>query len=301
MLSFSRTAALILLLADAASVVSFTPLVIQRKQIVLSHVQQLHSTTPPLPGNGEDPSDGIIEAEVVEEQKEIVGNLVADDEWAGVTMELSELVQRAVVEDLKGKTREFLNGKESYEFGDVSKEIDARVKKGVADLRGKEDYEVGDLVLSLDKMSKDFTEDLTGKPYEAGDLSVEIDKRVKGAVAQYVGKDTYEAGDLTKAVSEKVKVRVEDLTKNYKFGDISAEIERRRKDWVKDFLGEEAAANYKFGDISRKLANEFTGKEKYEFGDVSKKLAKEITGKDEYEFGDVTKKLLGGLFKKDKK
>jgi len=184
-----------------------------------------------------------------EEKKEAVGNLVADDEWAGLSMELGEIVKKAVVEDLKNNARDFL-GSDDYSFGDLSKEVDSRVKQGVADLRGKDTYEVGDLVLSLDEMSKSFTEDLTGKPYETGDLSREIDSRIKRAVADYVGKDEYEAGDLTKAVAAKVSARVEELIGDYQFGDISREVERRRREWVKDFLGEEAAENYQFGDVS---------------------------------------------------
>lgn len=218
----------------------------------------------------------IIDAEITE-KREAVGNLVADDEWAGVTMELSQLIKKSIEEDLKQKTREFL-GKDEYKLGDVSKEIDARVKQGVADIRGKQHYDVGDLVLSIDEMSKSLTEDLTGKPYEAGDLSKELDSRIKGAVAKYAGKNEYNAGDLTKAVAEKVSNRVAELTANYEFGDISREIERQRKEWVKNFLGEEAAKNYKFGDISKKFASQITGKEDYQFGDVTKSLLGNIFG-----------------------
>ena len=64
-----------------------------------------------------------------EEKNEAVGNLVADDEWMGLTMELSELVRLAVVEDLKKNARDFL-GKDDYKIGDISKEIDTRVKDG---------------------------------------------------------------------------------------------------------------------------------------------------------------------------
>lgn len=55
---------------------------------------------------------------------------------------------------------------------------------------------------------------------EVGDLSTEIDKRVKNRVADFTGKD------------------------EYSFGDITKEIENRRQKWVSDFLGEEAAKNY---------------------------------------------------------
>ena len=48
-----------------------------------------------------------IEFESEEAKKEAVGNLVADDEWAGLSMELSEVVRIAVLEDLKKTAREF--------------------------------------------------------------------------------------------------------------------------------------------------------------------------------------------------
>jgi hypothetical protein len=237
-----------------------------------------------------DEDDTIVDAEIIndesnivtvpitlEAKKEAIGNLVADDEWAGVTMELGELVKTAVLEDIKAKGREFL-GKDEYKVGDLSKEIDARVKQGVADIRGKPEYEVGDLVITLDQMSKNMTEQLTGKPYEVGDLSKELDRRIKNAVAAYVGKDEYEAGDLTRAVTGKVTTRVDELLANYEFGDITREVNRRRVEWVKSFLGQEAAANYKFGDVTRKFATKITGKEEYQFGDVSKKIFSNLFG-----------------------
>ena len=62
-----------------------------------------------------------------EEKKQAVGNLVADDEWMGLGMELSEAIRMAVIEDLKQNARDFL-GKDDYKIGDISKEIDSRVK-----------------------------------------------------------------------------------------------------------------------------------------------------------------------------
>ena len=107
-------------------------------------------------------------------------------------------------------------------LGDISKEIDDRVKTEVAKVRGKDDYELGDFVLAMDEMSKSMTEDLTGKPYEAGDLSKEIDTRVKSAVADFCGKDAYEFGDLSTEIDKRVKTRVAEFTnkENYEFGDM---------------------------------------------------------------------------------
>ena len=41
------------------------------------------------------------------------------------------------------------------QVGDLSTEIDARVKDRVAELRGKESYELGDLTLALDELAKE--------------------------------------------------------------------------------------------------------------------------------------------------
>jgi hypothetical protein len=80
----------------------------------------------------------VIEEEKEKEQKaQAVGNLLANDEWEGLTMELTEVIKTAVIEDMKANAREFL-GKDDYKLGDISKEIDSRVKSEVANLRGKE-------------------------------------------------------------------------------------------------------------------------------------------------------------------
>jgi len=82
-----------------------------------------------------------------EQMEQKVGNLVADDEWMGLTMELTELVRCAIIEDVKKNAREF-TGKEEYKVGDFSKELDSRVKEQVAMLRGKEECKVVEGVAS---------------------------------------------------------------------------------------------------------------------------------------------------------
>ena len=89
--------------------------------------------------------------EIDEETKMKVGNLVADDEWEGFSMELTELVRVAVLEDVKKNTRDFL-GKDEYKIGDISKTFDQRVKDEVARFRNKDEYELGDLSLALDEL-----------------------------------------------------------------------------------------------------------------------------------------------------
>ena len=111
-----------------------------------------------------------------------------------------------------------------------------------------------------------MTEELTGKPYEAGDLSIELDKRVKGAVAGYCGTDEYQFGDLSKEIDQRVKNRVSDYIgkDEYEFGDISKEIENKRREWVKGYLGEDAAKEYQFGDLTTKVFKNFTGNDDYQ-------------------------------------
>lgn len=98
-------------------------------------------------------------------------------------------------------------------MGDVSKEIDSRVKDEIAKVRGKDEYELGDFLLAMDQISKSMTEELTGKEYETGDLSKEIDARVKSTLAEWSGKEDgeYELFDLSKSIDRKVKERVEGM------------------------------------------------------------------------------------------
>ena len=58
-------------------------------------------------------ADAALKSMPVEEQKEKIGNLVADDEWLGLGMEISELVRTAIIEDVKAKTSDFI-GKDEY-------------------------------------------------------------------------------------------------------------------------------------------------------------------------------------------
>ena len=87
-------------------------------------------------GNQEKNTEEVEEVaiELTAEEKEALGNLVADEEWAGLYMELADVVRTAVVEDLKKNSRDFL-GKDEYAIGDFSKEIDQRIKYEVAKMR----------------------------------------------------------------------------------------------------------------------------------------------------------------------
>mmetsp|Transcript_7056 Transcript_7056/g.10302 ORF Transcript_7056/g.10302 Transcript_7056/m.10302 type:complete len:278 (+) Transcript_7056:138-971(+) len=223
----------------------------------------------------------VEKSKLSDEEVEKVGNLVSDDEWMGLGMELSEIVRVAVIEESKKNVADFI-GKEDYKVGDITKEIDSRVKDEVAKLRGKDEYELGDLTVALDQISKDLTCQLTGKEdYEAGDLSKEIDSRVKKSVADFCGKDEYQVGDLSAEIDKRARAKLFEFIgkEDYQFGDITKEVETRRVEWMKGVLGEEAAANYEFGDLTKKALTSLTGKDEYEFGDVSKKIFGSLFGK----------------------
>lgn len=161
-------------------------------------------------------------AEVVQ-----VGELVADDEWNGLGMELSAACLAVAKEQLKSLDSTV----------EITKELDEKIKAQVAQMRGKDEYQVGDLSELLDAAVKAELCKVTGKPeYELGDLTVAIDERVKAAAARYCGKEEYEVGDLSQELDRKIKERVNSFTGNdaYEFGDITREVLRRREEWVSE-------------------------------------------------------------------
>lgn len=108
----------------------------------VSSQQRSHLAPLYLSSESEKPAESeVVEAEfeklTEDEKKEAVGNLVADDEWNGLAMELSDIVRLAVTEDIKKQTKDFI-GKDDYNVGDITKELDGRVKQEIATLRGKE-------------------------------------------------------------------------------------------------------------------------------------------------------------------
>ena len=107
------------------------------------------------------PAEGETRAMTAAEVEE-VGNLVADDEWLGLAMELAIVLRSSVRESAKKNVRDF-TGKDEYKIGDVSKELDARVKGMVAEYRNKDEYELGDLSIALDTMAKEEVKKMTGK------------------------------------------------------------------------------------------------------------------------------------------
>jgi len=142
-----------------------------------------------------------------------------------IASDASGSVQQAVADSLA----EFV-GKEDYEFGDVTKEINRRCAGAVAAL--------DDIYLE--------------------DISREMNLAGQAAVASFTGKEEYEFGDISKEVSTRAKGAVSAFTgkEDYKFGDITKEAMKRGGDAIKDFTGKE---EYKFGDITKTVLKNFFG------------------------------------------
>ena len=70
----------------------------------------LFSTSEP---SEEEIQDLVENSKMSSDDVEMVANLAADDEWLGLSMELSELVRVAVIEETKKNTRDFI-GKDEY-------------------------------------------------------------------------------------------------------------------------------------------------------------------------------------------
>lgn len=131
----------LLALLSGPNVEAFTLVLPQQKSLTTTtatNIDNIHTirTTTVITSttlfNSEGPSDEEVEAalsntKLSPEEVSKVGNLVADDEWMGLGMELSELVRVAVIEEAKKNTADFI-GKDDYKMGDVTKEIDNRVK-----------------------------------------------------------------------------------------------------------------------------------------------------------------------------
>lgn len=114
---FTRNSLIILALLALINVDAFTvvPQQIQLRQFA-SVDTNTHTTALFNSNNGpseKEMEDAIAKTKLSPEEVSKVGNLVADDEWMGLGMELSELVRCAIIEEVKKTTSDFI-GKDDY-------------------------------------------------------------------------------------------------------------------------------------------------------------------------------------------
>eukprot|EP00970_Alexandrium_tamarense_P013912 scaffold3776_cov192-Alexandrium_tamarense.AAC.5 len=215
----SLTMKFLLFLTAAATVLGFAPTqptcLSVSKCIPSSNTQAYRRTFTSIKSSSEQDDDAAVALSAEDEAK--LGNLVANEEWDGLSMELAEVIRVAIVEDVKTKSRDFI-GKDDYAVGDFSKEIDRRVKEEVAKMRDKPEYELGDFSIVLD--GKESVAVFCGKEsYQLGDLSKELTKRTKNDVLAFTGKTDYRFGDVTKKLTGNLTGKDE-----YQFGDISKKL-----------------------------------------------------------------------------
>ena len=101
---------LLIAAAACASTLAFSPCSPSIRTVRSLSTYKHPHTLLTLYSSPEDSSDvETVEAIVLsaEEEKEL-GNLVANEEWNGLSMELTEVIATAVVEDLKKNSRDFL-------------------------------------------------------------------------------------------------------------------------------------------------------------------------------------------------
>lgn len=87
---------------------------------------------------------------------------------------------------------------------------------------GKESYEFGDLTKEVSKRVRDRVEEFTGKPYQFGDISKAVEERRRAWVSDFLGEDAaknYEFGDITKKALAKLTGKDE-----YQFGDVTKKL-----------------------------------------------------------------------------
>merc|ERR1712086_1102261 len=101
---------------------------------------------------------------------------------------------------------------ETYEAGDLSKEIGKRAKSKALEFTGKGSYSFGDVSIELNKRRAEWITGYLGKEYEFGDLTTKM-------VRDFTGNTNYKFGDITKTAVSKFTGKDE-----YEFGDVSKKL-----------------------------------------------------------------------------
>ncbi len=179
-----------------------------------------------------------------------------------------------------------ITDKDEYEFGDLSRHVDAQVKSRIANLNEKNSYEFGDL-------SRYLVKDLTNSTeYKFGDITKAIVKKVKS--------NSYNMEDLALLVKALVSFGV-GLTPVASFLPVKLLIELLNYSIAGD-LGTKVVSSITL-EIDKRMKEAIVGDENYKVGDLTsnavKKAVLKYTGRDEYKFGDITKATVENLDKYD--
>ena len=146
-----------------------------------------------------------------------------------------------------------------YEFGDLSKWVDSKIKGGVNKFTNNDNYEFGDITKEIMKRAA------SGK-YTMDDLFMLLK-----AMALVGASLSPVAGFLpVKMLVELLNLSLANDAMGKVTSVLALELDKRLK---KSLLGDE---NYILGDATKSMianaVNGYTGKESYEFGDVTRKV-----------------------------
>ena len=180
-----------------------------------------------------------------------------------------------------------LTGKEEYEFGDLSRFVDSRIKSRINQVTGKGDsdeYEFGDLTGWALQQAQNATLQYTGKEsYQVGDLSKEVLRRVQAG--------EYEAEDVWLACRILLSVGIGTLSPVASLLPIRYLLELVNLGLAQEASGRLVGVLAEF--LDRRVKHALTGNEQYQLGDLTKQRLLDAitswTGQPDYQVGDIVK------------
>lgn len=162
-----------------------------------------------------------------------------------------------------------------YEFGDISRWADAKVKQRVSEITGKDEYQVGDI-------SKELLRRLVAGEVKWDEVLMLLKMLLSlGASFSPVG-GMLPAKVLIDLLNYSIAAQIgEKVT-----GAIATELDRRMKEVVT------GNPDYQLGDITKGQMLKFIGKDEYSFGDLTKTVLKRIEYTEKSDENDQSRNML---------
>ena len=196
------------------------------------------------------PADGYAEGKLFREKRRMAPILSTDNN----NNNESEGFWRRTLSRGKDSVNK-LTGEDAYQFGDVSRWIDAKVKDQVNKVTQKDDYEFGDL-------SKAIATRVISRRYVLEDIVILL----KALVSLNVSMSSVASFLPVKLLVDLLNYSLAADVGNRVVAALAIEVDKR----VKEALTGDA--NYQLGDYTKRAVLRFIGKDDYEFGDISRKI-----------------------------
>ena len=226
------------------------------------------------------PADGYAEGKLFREKRRMAPILSTDNN----NNNESEGFWRRTLSRGKDSVNK-LTGEDAYQFGDVSRWIDAKVKDQVNKVTQKDDYEFGDLSRWIDAKVKDRVNEMTGKSsYDFGDLSK--------AIATRVISRRYVLEDIVILLKALVSLNVS-MSSVASFLPVKLLVDLLNYSLAAD-VGNRVVAALAI-EVDKRVKEALTGDANYQLGDYTKRAVLRFIGKDDYEFGDISRKIVANM------